>query len=99
VCARRDVEATIACYMREAEAQAALRFIVALESTYQVISRPPVAGYPRYDDELALPGVRSRRLNRFPYLVFYVERDDHIDIWRVLHAQRDIPAWLQEPKS
>lgn len=23
-----------------------------------------------------------------------VERDDHIDIWRVLHSQRDIPAWM-----
>jgi toxin ParE1/3/4 len=29
--------------------------------------------------------------------VFYVERPDHIDVWRVLHGQRDIPAWMQEP--
>jgi toxin ParE1/3/4 len=34
------------------------------------------------------------RVQRYPYLVFYVERDDHIDVWRVLHGQRDIPAWL-----
>jgi len=25
-------------------------------------------------------------------MVFYIERDDRIDIWRVLHIQRDIPA-------
>jgi hypothetical protein len=31
--------------------------------------------------------------------VFYVERDEHVDVWRVLHAQRDIPAWMDEPKS
>jgi toxin ParE1/3/4 len=29
--------------------------------------------------------------------VFYVERPDHIDVWRVLHDTRDIPAWMQEP--
>jgi toxin ParE1/3/4 len=31
---------------------------------------------------------------RFPYLVFYLERADCIDVWRVLHAQRDIPSWM-----
>jgi hypothetical protein len=44
-----------------------------------------------------LPGLRHRRLARFPWLVFYVERDDHIDIWRVLDARRDIPTWLDDP--
>jgi toxin ParE1/3/4 len=31
--------------------------------------------------------------------VFYREQPDHIDVWRVLHAQRDIPAWMQEPET
>ena len=44
--------------------------------------------------ELDLPGLRFRMLKRYPYIVFYVERDDHIDVWRVLHGQRDIPSWL-----
>ena len=35
-------------------------------------------------------------LKRYPWLVFYVERDDHIDVWRVLRAEQDIPAWMQE---
>jgi toxin ParE1/3/4 len=26
--------------------------------------------------------------------VFYVEAGRDIDVWRVLHAHRDIPAWL-----
>lgn len=30
----------------------------------------------------------------YPYLVFYVAGDDHVDVWRVLHAERDIPEWL-----
>ena len=35
-------------------------------------------------------------LGRYRDLVFYVECDEHIDVWRVLHAQRDIPAWMNE---
>jgi toxin ParE1/3/4 len=36
-------------------------------------------------------------LKRYPYLVFYVERDDHIDVWRILHGECHIPAWLRPP--
>jgi len=46
---------------------------------------------------LNLPGVRFWPLTRHPYLVFYVERDDHIDVWRVLHGRRDVPAWMADP--
>lgn len=31
----------------------------------------------------------------FPYLVFHMPREDHVDVWRVLHGERDIPAWMQ----
>jgi hypothetical protein len=27
--------------------------------------------------------------------ISYVERESELDVWRVLHGQRDIPAWLQ----
>ena len=43
---------------------------------------------------LNIPGLRSWPLTRYPHLVFYMEREDHIDVWRVLHGVRDIPAWL-----
>ncbi|MEO7386975.1 MAG: type II toxin-antitoxin system RelE/ParE family toxin, partial [Gammaproteobacteria bacterium] len=36
-------------------------------------------------------------LRRYPWLVFYVERHEHIDVWRVLSAHRDVAVWLQEP--
>lgn len=48
---------------------------------------------------LNLPGMRSRSLARYPHRIFCVERNDDIDVWRVLHAQRDIPSWMQEPES
>ena len=94
--ARQDVEAAVDFYAVEAGEAVALRFIDALESAYRPISRQPGAGSPRHAHELDLPGLRSRMLKGYPYLVFYIERDSHMDVWRALHAQRDIPAWLQE---
>lgn len=94
--ASRDVDDAIAYYMGDSAVQAAFGFIDALEQAYIHIGRHPGAGSPRYAHELNLPGLRAWPLTRYPYLVFYVERPDHVDIWRVLHEQRDIPAWMQD---
>ena len=95
--ARRDTEEAVDHYLAIAGAKTALRLIDALQRAYAQIARHPGSGSPRYAQELGLAGLRSWPLKRFPYLVFYVERDDHIDVWRVLHGERDIPAWLREP--
>jgi len=85
----------VAYYLNEGSEQAALGFIDALEQAYAHLSRHPSTGSPRYAHELNLPGLRVWPLKRYSYLIFYLEHDDHIDVWRVLHGQRDIPAWLQ----
>jgi toxin ParE1/3/4 len=69
----------------------------AVEQAFAHLSRHPGTGSPRYAHELNLPGLRFWRLTRFPHMVFYVERDDHVDVWRVLHGERDMAAWLSEP--
>ena len=97
--ADRDVDEAIDHYLAEDAEQAALGFIEALEQAYRHISRHPATGSPRYAHEIDMPGLRSWPLTRYPYLVFYVERADHIDVWRVLHGQRDIPAWMQLPDN
>jgi toxin ParE1/3/4 len=94
--AQGDVEEAVSYYLSEGAAPAALGMIDALEKAYAHISRHPGTGSPRYAHELNLPHLRVWSLKRFPYLVFYMERPDHIDVWRVLHEQRDIPNWLQE---
>ena len=70
-----------------------------METAYRHIARHPASGLPRYGHELDVPGLRAWPVKQYPYLVFYVERDDHIDVWRVLHGQRNIPSWLREPSS
>lgn len=92
--AKRDVEEAIAFHPAEGAREGALGFIEALEAAYAHIGRHPATGSPRYADEFALPGVRSWPLAGYPHRVFYVERLDHVDVGRVLHSQRDIPARL-----
>lgn len=95
--AERDVDGAIDYYLSENAPDAALGFIDAVEQAYSHISRHPATGSSRYAIELNLPGLRFWPLSRYPYLVFYLERDDHIDVWRVLHGSRDVPAWMQSP--
>lgn len=94
--ARRDVEAAFDDYLGEAGPDVALGFVEALQTAYCAITDRPAAGTPRCAHELALPGLRTRQLRRYPYLAFYIEHDHHIDVWRVLHAHRDIPAGMQK---
>ena len=95
--ASQDVDDAVDYYQREAGEKAALGFIAALELVWRHIAHHPATESSRYAHELDLPGLRFWPLKRFPYLVFFVEREDHIDVWRVLHARRDIPVWMHEP--
>jgi toxin ParE1/3/4 len=93
--AQQDLEAAIDYYAEAAGSEIALHFIEALGQAYGLLSSHPEAGSPRYAFELNLPGLRSLSLTRFPYLLFYIERDAQIEIWRILHVQRDIPAQMR----
>jgi toxin ParE1/3/4 len=95
--ATRDVHEAIDHCLSENVPEAALGFIDALEDAFDHIRRHPDAGSSRYAGELNLPGLRFWPLNKYPHLVFYLVRSDHIDVWAVLHGKRDIPAWMQEP--
>lgn len=97
--ANQDVDDAIAYYLGEGFAHPALGFVDELERAYIHIGRYPATGSTRYAHELNLPGLRFWPLNRYPHLVFYVERYDHIDVWRVLHGQRDIPAWMNDAEE
>lgn len=97
--AEQDVDEALAFYLAEGGEPVALGFIDALQQAYAHLGRQPATGSPRYGHDLNLPGLRSWPLSRYPFLVFYVERTDHVDVWRVLHGQRDIPAWMQQPEN
>jgi toxin ParE1/3/4 len=71
----------------------AQQFLRELEAALSRIAQRPAIGSPRYS--YLLKGLRVWPLRRFPYLVFYLRRPSHLDVIRVLHGARDIPAALQ----
>lgn len=95
--AHRDVEEAVEFYRREAGNSVALGFVDALEAAFRHIASHPRSGFNRYAHELNLPGLKCWPVKRHPYLVFCREAEAHIDVWRVLHAERDIPGWMRDP--
>lgn len=90
----RGIDEALEYYLGIDATAAALGFVASLQTAYTHIGKHPATGLPRYAHELDLPGLRSWPLSKYPYLVFYVEHANRIDVWRVLHMKRDIPAWM-----
>lgn len=92
--AKADVEAIVDYYALEAGDAVAFRFIDDLTSAYDLLAETPSAGSPRLGDQLGLAGLRMWSLRNFPYALIYFDQPAVIDVWRVLHAQRDLEAVL-----
>lgn len=88
-----DTLAALEYYIEHAP-ECALPFLENLESAYRHIRAYPASGSPRYAVELDIPGLRAWKCHQYPYVIFYVETADCIDVWRVLHETRNIPASL-----
>ena len=83
--AKQDIDDAIEHYLAEAGESVALEFINAVERTRHRIGAHPGSGSPRYAHDLDIPGLRFHVAEKFPYLIFYIEREREIDVWRVLH--------------
>jgi toxin ParE1/3/4 len=94
--AAADIDTAADHFLAEAGPDVPGRFISAVERALHHIGRHPHSGSLRFSYELDIPELRAWPLTRFPYLVFYVEHDTEIDVWRVLHTSRDIPATLAD---
>jgi toxin ParE1/3/4 len=89
-----DIESPVAYYQAEAGNETARDFLNQLESALRSLSRQPGAGSQRFGHELDIPDLRQWPLGRFPYLIFYVEKTNRIEIVRVLHTGRNVPALI-----
>lgn len=97
--AQRDIEHAAEHYFNDGDTPLEVRFLEALEVAVRYVAAHAASGSRRYADATHTPGVRFWPVKRFPYLVFYVERAAQVDVWRVLHDHRDLPAWLRETES
>lgn len=89
-----DVLAALDYYIAQATEHVVLGFIDDLELAYQHIREFPGSGSLRYAYELDLPELRAWKFHKYPYVVFYIEQAECIEVWRVLHEKQDLPASL-----
>ncbi|MGB0670336.1 MAG: type II toxin-antitoxin system RelE/ParE family toxin [Rhodospirillales bacterium] len=92
--AEQDIQQTIRHYKETAGDDVAHDFIDELADALERAAAFPATGSQRYALDLDLPGLRFLPLGRFPQLIFYIEHQDFIDVWRVLHGLRDLPSSL-----
>lgn len=97
--AATDLEDASDYYRRHGGEQVALDFIDVVERGIERIGRSPHVGSLRFAYELAIPDLRAWPLPRLPYIVFYIVKDDEIDVWRILHARRDVSSTVAPPTS
>ena len=89
-----DIKAAAIYYHRKAGPETALEFVEALKEAINHLRQFPLIGSFRFASELDVPDLQNWPLQKFPYIIFYAASAEHIDIWRVLHARRDVPAHL-----
>lgn len=89
-----DIENAVDFYLVQAD-HVVDPFLAALQEALEHIEANPGTGSPRYAHELNIPNLRTWPITRFPYLLLYIEHDDFVDLLRVMHMSRDIPASLQ----
>jgi toxin ParE1/3/4 len=92
----RDVEIASNYYANEGGSALELRFVDALEAGVIVISKNPRAGLDWIGKKINRPGLRHYALKHFPYYLFYWQSPTQIELWRLLHRRRDLPARLQD---
>ncbi|HEX7944170.1 MAG TPA: type II toxin-antitoxin system RelE/ParE family toxin [Phenylobacterium sp.] len=94
--AKQDIQDAVDHYLDEGATAAAYAFLDGLSEAYLLISAHPAAGSPNYAERFGGPAeLRGLALHGFPYVVFYLEGLDRVDIVRVLHGRRDIPGLLR----
>ena len=91
-----DLDLAADYYVANADVAVALRFVDAVEAASRRVGKNPALGSPRFAYELSIPSLRAMPVDRFPYVLFYIEREDVVDVWRMLHTGRDTPATLQD---
>lgn len=70
------------------------RFSDTVETALKKITDTPGIGSSRYVE--AVPGLHMYVLPIFPFLIFYFDHIDYIEVVRFIHAKRDLPHELCE---
>ena len=94
--AKADISAINAHYRTEAGPGTAGRFRTATAQAMALIKQNPGIGSPRIGHLLNMADLRVWPITGFPYLIFYIHEHGQVDVLRILHSARDIPASLRD---
>jgi len=90
-----DIDRATAFLLQESPA-AAVGLLDALEHDFATLARQPGVGSQRYAHLIPGQTLRMWPVSGYPWLIFYFEYPDHLEVIRVLHSRRDMPAALGE---
>jgi plasmid stabilization system protein ParE len=88
----------LACfeYIRRRDPDAAFRFLAAIDSTVEALSKQPFMGRLRRFRGKDLANIRSWRVNNFEtYLIFYRFNGRRLEILRIKHGAMKFPRALR----
>jgi toxin ParE1/3/4 len=84
-------------YIAEDNFDAALNFFDATRQTFSQLAQLPSIGSTYNVSNPRLVGLRKWAVRGFnKHLVFYLERDEYIEVVRLIHSARDISQILAE---
>ena len=90
--ARADRRAEVQYYRRGAGANVAAKLVRAMSNALQQLALYPAIGSPTMGQALGMPGMRTWRLEGFPLSYWYFEREDHLDVARLVGHGQDPAA-------
>ncbi len=94
--ARQDILQQYAYYVEQGVPAAADRFLEAVSYSIDSLMAAPDAGAPRVLGHPQLAGLRSWRVRGFEDIrLYYLVRQDVLQIIRVLHGRRDVGAMFE----
>ena len=83
-------------YQVEGGEELGSQFFDAAIDALAIVGRLPGTGSQRIGELSGVPGLRSCRLSGFPCGWFYFERDDYVDVVRLLSYAQDLATMLGE---
>jgi toxin ParE1/3/4 len=94
--ARADVRAEMAYYRKHAGKSVANELTHAIDDALLHLQHHPGTGSRRLGQTLNIPGLRSWRVSGFPLIWFYFEREDFLDVVRLLGERQDVLSILAD---